>query len=73
MAVYRDTAEHTRESVSASVAAGRSFIDKCVQLDERMGEVERIEQMLGDVDTALTALETAFPSAPPDVSLRSPR
>lgn len=75
MAVYRDTAIHTHEAVHASVKAGRSFIDKCVQLDARMQEVERIGAQLGDVDVALSALEAAFDAgqiAAAQVS-RSPR
>ena len=64
MSVYRDAADHTRDSVSASVAQGRSFIEKCVQLDERMSEVERIERMLVDVDMALSSLESAYPDPP---------
>ena len=57
MSVYRDAAHHTRDAIDASVTAGRSFIDKCARLDERMHEVERIAAQLGDVDRALTALE----------------
>lgn len=60
MAVYRDSSLHTREAVAASIVAGTSFIDKCVKLDERMHEVERIAAQLGDVDLALTALEESF-------------
>ena len=60
MTVYRDTATHTRESIAASVAVGRSFIEKCGQLDERMLQVEHIAAQLGDVERALTALEVAF-------------
>ena len=60
MSVYRDAAQHTRDAIDESVTAGRSFIDKCAQLDERMHEVERIAAQLGDVDRALTALEESF-------------
>ena len=60
MAIYRDTALHTCEAVTASVEAGRGFIDKCARLDERMREVEHIAAQLGDVDRALTALEESF-------------
>ena len=60
MCVYRDSAAHTAEAVSASVAAGRSFIQKCQELDERMQGVERIAAQLADVDRALTALEGSF-------------
>ena len=60
MAVYRDTALHTREAVSTSTEAGRSFIDKCMQLDTRMHDVERIAAQLGDVEIALDALEASF-------------
>lgn len=77
MTVYRDSAKHTREAVSASVGAGESFIEKCAQLDERMREVEVIGTQLGNVDRALTALEDAFerthPSPSAASSLRSPR
>ena len=61
--MYRDTSVHAREAVAASIEAGTSFIDKCVKLDERMHEVERIAAQLGDVDLALTALEESFDAA----------
>ena len=67
MTVYRDTAYHTRDAAAASVAAGRSFLDKCARLDERMQQVETIGAQLGDVERALTALEASFDahSVPP--------
>ena len=61
MSVYRDAAVHTREAVHESVAASRSLIDKCVQLDERMQGVEQIAAQLAAVDRALGTLEAAFP------------
>lgn len=60
MTVYRDAASHTAEAVSCSVHTGRSFIEKCNQLDERMVGVERIAVELADVDRALQGLEAAF-------------
>ena len=62
MAVYSNTAAHTREAVTSSVAASRGLVDKCVALDARMAEVDRINAQLGDVDLALTTLEEAFNS-----------
>ena len=55
------------------LATGRSFIDKCVQLDERMAEVDKIELLLGDVHVALSALESAFPSRSVDGVMRRER
>ena len=63
MSVYRDAAMHTHEAVGQSVAVGRSFLDKCVSLDERMQDVERIAEQLTDVNRALTSLETSFQAA----------
>mmetsp|Transcript_22963 Transcript_22963/g.58432 ORF Transcript_22963/g.58432 Transcript_22963/m.58432 type:complete len:173 (-) Transcript_22963:186-704(-) len=60
MTLYRDTALHARDEVHQSVAAGRSFIDKCARLDERMEGIEQIASQLTEVDRALCSLETAF-------------
>ena len=60
MTAYRGAAVHTQESVTQSIAAGRSFIDKCVRLDERMEDVDRLAAQLAIVDRALRALETSF-------------
>ena len=75
MAVYRDAAEHTRQSVSATVADGRKFIDMCASLDEQMQGVEAIAAQLGDVDRALTSLEAAFQNrmSPLQTQSSSPR
>ena len=63
MTVYRDAAVHTREAASQSVGEARRFIDQCAQLDERMLAVSDISSQLGNIESALTALEDKFDAA----------
>ena len=60
MTVYRGTAANTATAVSTSVSQGRSFIDTCVQLDERMGELNALAAQVSDVSVALTGLEKSL-------------
>mgnify|MGYP007078105018 CR=1 FL=1 len=60
MTVYRDAAANTAAAVSASISQGRSFIDTCVQLDERMGEVNSLSTQVTEVSNALTKLEQSL-------------
>ena len=60
MTLYRDTALHTRETVRESIAVGRSYINKCVELDAQMQKVEAIAAQLADVDEAVGSLERSF-------------
>eukprot|EP00966_Prymnesium_polylepis_P102909 2383833-Prymnesium_polylepis.3 len=47
-------------AVGSSVEQGRSFIDECVKLDERMADLNALAVQLPGVYEALTGLEAAL-------------
>ena len=71
MDVCRDTAEHSRQAVSSSVAVGNSFLEKLAELDDRMEGVATIRSQLRDIERALSSLEAAVDSLPPAAAAES--
>ena len=60
MTVYRDAAANLSTAVDSSVTHGRGFIDTCVQLDQRMEELNRLAAEVDGVNEALSGLETSL-------------
>ena len=60
MTVYRDSAANMSTAVGSSVEQGRSFIDECVKLDERMADLNALAVQVRGVNEALTGLEAAL-------------
>ena len=64
MAVYRDTAEHTAQAVSTSVAHARNLVEKCERLDAEMSKVEALAAQVRAVKASLSTLESSL--GPPE-------
>ena len=60
MAVYRDTAEHTAQAVSTSVAHARNLVEKCERLDAEMSKVEALAAQVRAVKASLSTLESSL-------------